>query len=144
MDQDLDVTNTKTYHFRDDEFDETDGVAIPGEIVPDSDSDEGDNDVPVRILDDFVIYDDQQNIVDIEALNTLTPPPKGGRKGKNKATRTFHASGIVRAKEVEGLDNEFVQARSDLDEEESGMRLRLGCITDFNVHYLSKAQQLDG
>ncbi|KAK0441911.1 S-adenosyl-L-methionine-dependent methyltransferase [Armillaria borealis] len=144
MDQDLDATSTRTYHFQDDEFDETDGVAIPGEIEPDSDSDEGDNDVPVRILDDFVIYDDEQNIVDIEALNTLTSPPNVGRKGKNKAMRTFHASGIVRAKEVEGLDDEFVQAHSDLDEEESGMRLRLGCITDFNVHYFSEAQQLDG
>ncbi|KAK0239761.1 hypothetical protein EDD85DRAFT_949593 [Armillaria nabsnona] len=144
MDQDHDATSAKPYHFRDDEFDETDGVAIPGEIEPDSDSDEGDNAVPVRILDDFVIYDDEQNIVDIEALNTLTPPPKGGKKGKNKATRTFHASGIVRAKEVDGLDDEFVQARSDLDEEESGMRLRLGCIIDFNVHYFSEAQQLDG
>ncbi|KAK0196767.1 S-adenosyl-L-methionine-dependent methyltransferase [Armillaria mellea] len=144
MNDALDATDPKTYRFRDDEFDETDGVAIPGEIEPDSDSDEGDNDVPVRILDDFVIYDDQQNIVDIEALNTLTPPPKGGRKGKNKAMRTFHASGIVRAKEADSLNNQFGQTCSDFDEGESGMRLRLGCITDFNVHYYSEVQQLDG
>lgn len=144
MDQDLDVSRSKIYYFPDNEFDEIDGVAIPGEIEPGSDSDEGDNDVPVRILDDFVIYDNEQNIVDIEALNTLTPPPKGGRKGKYKATRTFHASGIAKAKEVDGLDDEFVQGYSDLDEDESGMRLRLGCITDFNVHYFSEAQQLDG
>ncbi|KAK0484022.1 hypothetical protein IW261DRAFT_994609 [Armillaria novae-zelandiae] len=145
MDQDLDVSGSKTYHFQDNEFDEIDGVAIPGEIQPgsDSDSDSDDNNVPVRILDDFVIYDDEQNIVDIEALNTLTPPTKVGRKGKNKATRTFHASGIVKAKEVEDLDDEFVQEHSNLDEDESCIRLRLGCIMDFNVHYFSEAQQLD-
>ncbi|KAK0463813.1 S-adenosyl-L-methionine-dependent methyltransferase [Desarmillaria tabescens] len=137
----LDASAT-TYQFQDEEFDETDGIAIPGEIEPDCD--QSDNDVPVRILDDFVIYDDQQNIVGIEALNTLTLPLKSGKKGKNKATRTFRASGIVRAKEVEGPEDD-IDHLSDLDEGESVMRLRLGCILDFNVHHFSeKTQQLDG
>ncbi|KAG7448097.1 S-adenosyl-L-methionine-dependent methyltransferase [Guyanagaster necrorhizus] len=143
MKENLVATSATTYQFQE-ELDEADEIAIPGETEPDSDTDESGNDIPVRILDDFVIYDDQQNIVYIEELNTLNVP-KGGRKGKNKARRTFHASGIVRAKEVEGLEDEFVQVPSDPDEGESSMRLRLGCIVDFNIHFYSdEMRQLDG
>jgi hypothetical protein len=109
----------KFYTVADDEFIENAGL-LPGETAPDPD-DFDPEDVPVRLLDDFTIYDwDTLRFVPISDLLDLGP----GRR--------YGASGLVGPWTDDGMDDD-----SDEDDTTIPLATKLSPILELNVHHFS-------
>lgn len=115
----------------DDELIEDEDLVIPGEtLFGDSsatDSDGDQDDVPVRLLQDFTIYD----------MSTNEAVPVGELLTLKYVHKTYGASGIVKP----WTDNE--NGEEDADSEDSistldlSQRVKLSKLLEFDVHYYS-------
>jgi DNA (cytosine-5)-methyltransferase 1 len=103
----------KFYTVADDEFIENAGL-IPGETAPDLDNE----DIPVRLLDNFTIYDwETLRLVPITDLLDLGPGMHYG------------ASGLVRPWTDDDTDDE--------SDEDAPLATKLSPIVELNVHHFS-------
>lgn len=92
---------------------------LPGETEPELD--DFDNEIPVRLLDNFTIYDcDTFRLVPIEDLLDLGPSTHYG------------ASGLVRPWTGDGTDDD-----SDEDDTFSPLAIELTPIIELNVHHFT-------
>lgn len=113
-------TGDKFYTVADDESIENAGI-IPGETEPEPY--DFDNEVPVRLLDDFTIYDwDTLRLVPIEDLldSDLEPSTRYG------------ASGLVRPWTGDGTDDDC-----DEDDISSPLAIKLTPIIELNAHHFT-------
>lgn len=109
----------KFYTVADDESVEN-AELLPGETGPEFD-DSDDDDVPVRLLDDFAIYDwDTLRLVSIADLLDLEPSTRYG------------ASGLVRPWTDDSTDDEC-----DEDVFSSPLAIKLTPIIELNVHHFT-------
>ena len=107
----------KFYTVADDEFTENTGL-LPGETAPGL----GVEDIPVRLLDDFTVYNwDTLCLVPISDLLDLGPGDAGVRYG---------ASGLVKPWTDDGSDD-------DSDDDTSPVAIKLSHIVELNVHDFS-------
>ncbi|KAG6916653.1 hypothetical protein DXG01_005939 [Tephrocybe rancida] len=124
--QDSDFEASKNlYEFSVDEVPEDDDLLVPGETL---DAPEDQNDLPVRILDDFVVFDVGSNeLISIAELAGLDYTP-----------RKFAASGLVRALMDDGGGDD--EDEDEDDEATNGYdRVILSTILEFNVHSISES-----
>ncbi|KII89181.1 hypothetical protein PLICRDRAFT_160365 [Plicaturopsis crispa FD-325 SS-3] len=118
------------YSIRDDELVEDENLQVTGET--EYDDDEGS--VPVRVLTDFTIY----NAITLELVSVaeLTMLSSG---------TTYGASGIVRPWQSDEDDDEdeddVVDDESEGDTETADQRVKLSAVTKFNVHDYSRARK---
>ncbi|KAG6814585.1 hypothetical protein H0H92_000114 [Tricholoma furcatifolium] len=124
-----DVLDLNTYEVSVDEIPEDADLIIPGETIFDpSDSSDGVTDVPVRVLDDFSIYD----------LSTLELVPVA-QLLQLKYTSKIGASGLAKAWVDEDGD-ELEDDGDDFDGEGvQDERVKLSTILEFSVHDISEA-----
>lgn len=127
----------------DDELVEGDNLQIIGETDPEelseSSTSAGKSDIPVRLLDDFTIYDRQS----CEVL------PVGVLMQLKYSSSSYCASGLVKAWVDDGEDedeDDVVDVEEDDEQlDESGQRVQLSEILEFDVHHFSERQRkLDG
>lgn len=108
----------KFYTVADDESVENAGL-LPGETEPEPD--DSDAEIPVRLLDDFTIYDwDTLRLVPIADLLDLGPSTHYG------------ASGFVRSWTDDGTDDD-----SDEEDFSSPLAVKLTPIIELNVHHFT-------
>lgn len=141
------VPEPYTYEVMDDEILEDNELVIPGENNLDCSVGEPDkiqDEVPVRLLSDFTIYDMATNIiVPVAELLTLSC----GVLGRGN----YGASGIAKAwtdtedgEEEEDLDDEDENELSGVPVSAMGERVKLSEILTFDTHHYSEgAKSLD-
>src|ERR1700733_8452607 len=123
-----------TYEVMDDELIEDEDLVIPGEtLFGDSaatESDGGQDDVPVRLLQDFTIYD----------MSTNEAVPVGELLTLKYVDKTYGASGIVKPwtdnendeDDADDADSDDSMSTSDLSQ-----RVKLSKLLEFDVHHYS-------
>ncbi len=110
----------KFYTIADDDAIENAGL-LPGETEPDFDDDSDDENIPVRLLDKFTIYDwDTLRLVPIADLLDLGPGT------------CYGASGFVKPWTDDGTDDD-----SDEGDFPSPHAIKLAPIIELNVHHFS-------
>lgn len=123
----------------DDELQEDDNLVLAGETAPedyDSDDEAG---APIRLLNDFTVYDMSSNkVVPIEQLLELS-------LNENFNTITFGASGIARPWIDDFDEDDAEDSDTDLDPlAQKGQRIKLSKILEFDTHhYSSETKKLD-
>ena len=128
-----------TYEVMDDEILEDSTLVIPGETQLDCSGDETEDEVPVRLLNDFTIYDMSTNIVVPIAELLILSCNVPGRKH-------YGASGIAKAwtdteeeeEEEEDLDDEDENEFSGVPVSTMGERVKLTEILTFDIHHYSE------
>ena len=137
------------YQVATDEVEESSDLEVRGELFDedeDSDCDSDDEVVPVRLLDDFTIYDSLTNqVVPTAVLPSLCP-----------SGTSFSASGIVRrwVEDHHGWSDDEPEDDDDTESDSSSSRpknspdrVKLTEILEFNCHHVTstpKKIKLDG
>ncbi|KAF5373890.1 hypothetical protein D9758_000794 [Tetrapyrgos nigripes] len=122
----LDIPSEVTIYNEEDDLQEDENLEVEGETVLDEDDSDYDSDeVPVRILDDFSIYDAADNSLIFTGQLTRFNP----RKDK------YLASGRVRV-HSNIQDDDTNDGISD-DTSKLGERVKLSRVLELNVHYFT-------
>jgi DNA (cytosine-5)-methyltransferase 1 len=118
----------------DDELIEDDDLVIPGETALDdstaTESDGSQDGVPVRLLQDFTIYD----------MSTNEAVPVGELMSLKFVDKIFGASGLVKPWIDDGIDEE---EDDDLDSDDNAVhlnlseRVKLSGLVEFDIHHYS-------
>ncbi|RDB21087.1 DNA (cytosine-5)-methyltransferase 1A [Hypsizygus marmoreus] len=129
-------TEPFVYEIMDDELLEDDDLVIPGETnletSTSSGTDDSDNDIPIRLLQDFTIYDVSNN----------TAIPIGELTGLKYTSKKYGASGLVKS----WTDDNSLEDDEDEDEGDGarnlpsniGERVKLATILEFDIHSYSE------
>jgi DNA (cytosine-5)-methyltransferase 1 len=126
------------YEVMDDELLEDDDLVIPGETSLDdstaTESDSSQDDLPVRLLQDFTIYD----------MSTNEAVPIGELMSLKYVDKSFGASGLV----IPWIDNDIDEEDDDDADSDDNVacsnlseRVKLSKLLEFDVHHYSEVSK---
>lgn len=133
----VDSQGALVYELMDDELLEDEDLVIPGETsLNDStvtESDSSQDDVPVRLLQDFVIYD----------MSTNVAVPVGELMSLKYVDRSFGASGFVKPwiDDIDEEDDDDSDSDDNVVHSNLSERVKLSKLLEFDIHHYSNVSK---